>query len=93
MNKQIKAQKPNNRQLKAADDLLFIKYDKDHNGALDYQEVVSLMNENFRKRGLVKDEVTAMEFEHFMEKADQNKDGKIDKDEMYLVLQKILQVL
>ena len=88
-----KTQKPNHNQLKAAVDLIFIKYVKDNSGTLQHEEIAFLINQNLKKRGLVKSEVTERDFQHFMKKADENGDGKIDKKKMLQVLKNIMAVL
>lgn len=64
---------------------LFAKYDYDKSGTLEANEVVAALKESQGGRT-----VSPYEVERFMEKIDENGDGKISKAELYNVFKQIL---
>lgn len=57
-------------------DAVFRKYDKDHNGALDLQETIQLLQDSFKGSG---HNLTRKELQAFVNATDTNHDGKIQK--------------
>lgn len=82
--------KEKDKELKEAVDLVFDAYDTNRNGKLQMREVISLINDSLfcmqQKR-----KVSKAELEKFLTKSDKDNDGEIDRDELYLFFEKMLE--
>lgn len=74
--------KPSDDQLRQAIDAIFNKYDSDHSGTLEGNEIFSLINDAFKSLGRNR-EVSQAEVNQFVSAIDKNGDGKIAKSELF----------
>ena len=77
------------QQLKQAVDAVFQVYDKDNSGTLDKAEVGNLINDALKHMGQNRT-VSPAEVEQFVNAVDVNKDGKIEKPELFQIFKKVL---
>lgn len=76
--------------LRKAVDFAFNKYDKDHNGTIEYDEYVTMTNEIFKYHAYGPAE---KEIKEVFDQADRiNKDGRITKEEFILYLKQMYKV-
>lgn len=75
-------------QLRQAVDAVFSKYDKDGSQTLDSDEVTALINDALAHMKANR-QVTKPEVEQFMNAVDNNKDKKINKNELLEIFKKV----
>jgi Ca2+-binding EF-hand superfamily protein len=63
-------------QIEKAVDEVFAKYDKDHNGYLDRNEIYSMLDESHKRMGK-EPKNTMEEVKKFIGESDKNSDGRI----------------
>lgn len=81
--------KPTDDQLRQAIDAIFNKYDTDHSGTLEQNEIFQLINDAFKSLGRNR-EVSVQEVNQFISAIDKNGDGKIAKPELFEILKKLI---
>jgi Ca2+-binding EF-hand superfamily protein len=81
--------KPTDEQLRQAIDAIFNKYDVDHSGTLEDNEIFALINDAFKSLGRNK-QVSQQEVRQFIQAIDKNGDGKIAKPELFEILKKLI---
>ena len=78
------------QQLKAYIDQVFVKYDRDHSGGLDCNELALFFNEIFTMSGNPT-RVNTQQAMEAMRAIDQNGDGMAQKPELFQIFKKLLQ--
>lgn len=81
--------RPSDEQLRQAIDGIFDKYDTDHSGTLEANEIFELINDAFKSLGRGK-EVTNAEVNQFISAIDKNGDGKIAKPQLFEILKQLI---
>ena len=84
------AQKPTDDQLSKAIDTVFYKYDADKSGTLDYAELKNLVTDAFSKLGTPR-QVTEQDVQKFGHAVDKNSDGKISREELFIIFKQIVE--
>lgn len=74
-------------QLKQAVDQIFIKYDKDHSGFLDFSESTQIVYDALKSMNTGR-QPTEQDVKDLLDAADENKDQKISKEELLNVFKK-----
>jgi hypothetical protein len=64
-------------------DEIFTKYDKDGSNVLERKELKTWMRDEVKSHNYMNRPVIMKEFDQFFNKVDTNKDGKIDRWELY----------
>ena len=67
----------------------FEKFDKDHNGTLEYQEAKQMATDCFKHPS---EGISEQEIRGYFEAADLKHDGHITKDELVLFLKKVYKI-
>ena len=80
---------PLENSIRQAIDVIFTKYDLDHNGTLDMSEVRTVINDAFRNYGSNRS-ITDEDVKRFVQAVDVNSDGAISKDELFQVFKKAI---
>ena len=70
---------------------IFAKYDSDNNGYLDENEVKSLLTDAFAGRNGSIDSNGKMMVDQFYKRVDVDGDGKISKDEIEIIIRRLLE--
>jgi Ca2+-binding EF-hand superfamily protein len=78
------------QQLQQAIDAVFVQYDADKSGTLEFAEVKNLINDAFKKLNNGRS-VTDEDVKKFGSHVDSNADGKITKTELFAIFKKISQ--
>ena len=78
----------NNEQLRAAVDAVFSHFDADNSGTLDRGEVFNLINAAFTQMNANR-QATQEEVDQLVAAVDTSGDGKINKQELYVIFEKV----
>ena len=62
---------------------MFAKYDVNNNGSLELEEAKKFLQEVLNGRGHRRKEVSDGDVQQFIESVDSNRNGKIEKEELY----------
>lgn len=76
-------------QLRQAVDQVFLKYDKDQSGFLDFSESTAIVSDALKQMNTQK-QPTEQDVRNLLELADENKDNKISKEELFNVFKKLV---
>lgn len=80
---------PSEQQIRQAIETIFLKYDIDKSGTLDFTEVKTVINDAFRNSGCPRN-ITEDDIKKFVCSVDSNSDGSISKEELFLVFKKLI---